>query len=159
VQDYLKRCLIRNYSQGHLAELKLAAIKALTHEEFFDLFGLGKIKNFRSLLDSRLSPFLSSHAYQFWRLNSDAFKSSFYRRGYSGWALRLAKFAFWMGGASGAVERLCKAETIEEQQKIWNESIRPIVLKPSLIKFVAENPVFLWNALGVRRVFHSPLRL
>ena len=44
------------------------------------LFGEGKHADFRTLLDEKLSPYLSSHAYQFWRRNERAFESSFYVR-------------------------------------------------------------------------------
>ena len=47
------------------------------------LFGEGKHADFRTLLDEKLSPYLSSHAYQFWRRNERAFESSFYVRRYS----------------------------------------------------------------------------
>ena len=47
------------------------------------LFGEGKHSDFRTLLDEKLSPYLSSHAYQFWRRNERAFESSFNVRRYS----------------------------------------------------------------------------
>jgi betaine lipid synthase len=107
-----------NDKQGHLLELKLAAISALEYEDVWkvrfltfssfpfralrsrvsdlfpvrdpladplrsslQLFGEGKHPNFRSLLDNKLSPYLSSHAYSFWRANDQAFAESFYLRG------------------------------------------------------------------------------
>lgn len=63
-----------------MLELKLAAISALGYDDFFALFGDGKHAGFRKLLDEKLSPYLSSHAYQFWRRNERAFESSFYVR-------------------------------------------------------------------------------
>lgn len=56
-----------NPCQGHLLELKLASICALDFEDHWKLFGEGKHPQFRELLDTKLSPFLTSHAYQFWR--------------------------------------------------------------------------------------------
>jgi betaine lipid synthase len=135
------------HSQGHLLELKLAAIESLSYQEFFSLFGVGKCIDFRSLLDTRLSPFLSSAAYQFWRQNTDAF-SSFYTRGYSGWALKLARLVFACAGVSTHVEDMCNCDTLDDQVAIWRSKIRPVLLNPIVMAFM-RNPIFCWNALGV----------
>jgi betaine lipid synthase len=137
-----------NPCQGHLLELKLAAIISLPYEDFFKLFGDGYHPQFRELLDTKISPFLSSHAYQFWRLHSNAFSSAFYMRGYSGWALRLAKWVFKLAGVSKEVKALCYAETLEEQKRIWIENLRPVLLNKLTVALL-KNPVFCWNALGV----------
>jgi betaine lipid synthase len=135
-------------SQGHLLELKLAAIQSLEYGDFFAMFGEGKHPNFRTLLDSKIAPYLSSIAYQFWRCNDDAFSSAFYLRGYSGWALRLARLVFSVAGVSKDVERLCDSDTLEQQEGIWKEKLRPVLLNP-LVVALLKNPVFCWNALGV----------
>ncbi|TDL26086.1 S-adenosyl-L-methionine-dependent methyltransferase [Rickenella mellea] len=141
-------CVDMNPCQGHLFELKLAAIQALSYEEFFAMFGDGCQTKFRTLLDTKLSPFLSSICYQFWRLNSDMFSSSFYLSGYSGWALRFARSLFWLVGITKDVEDMCKADTIAEQERLWNEKLRPVLLN-SLVVYLLRSPVFCWNALGV----------
>lgn len=73
-----------NPCQGHLLELKLAGIHALKYGEFWRLFGEGKHPDFAGLLDRKLAPHLSAHAYNFWKTNIKAFDHSFYRQGYSG---------------------------------------------------------------------------
>jgi betaine lipid synthase len=121
----------------------------LDYEEFFALFGEGKLDNFRRILDSKLSPYLSSPAYQFWRIDVNAFNDSFYRRGYSGWAIRIAHWLFRFAGLSDDVKRLCEAHTIEEQDQIWKRSLRNLFVQGSVVRRLVDNPVFLWNALGV----------
>ncbi len=74
---------------------------------------------------------------------------SFYLRGYSGWALRLARVLFSVFGVAEDVRRLCEAETIAEQDEIWQTRVRPVLLNPVVVKLL-KNPVFCWNALGVR---------
>ncbi|KAN0060609.1 hypothetical protein ACQY0O_007267 [Thecaphora frezii] len=138
-----------NPCQGHVLELKLACITALDYEEMWALFGEGRIDNFRHLLDTKISPYLSSHAYQFWRLNTSAFDKAFYFRGYSGHALRLAKVAFSITGVRKHVERMCNADTVEEQQAIWDSKVRSTLINKPLIRLFLSNPAFLWNALGV----------
>lgn len=145
-----------NPCQGHLLELKLAAIQSISYDDFFALFGSGKHPKFRTLLDSQISPALSSIAYQFWRLQPHAFDSAFYLNGYSGWAIRLGKLLFRIAGVTKYVEAMCNSDTIEEQARIWKEKLRPVILNP-VVSVLLGNPVFCWNALGVplnqRRMF------
>ncbi|KAE9411149.1 S-adenosyl-L-methionine-dependent methyltransferase [Gymnopus androsaceus JB14] len=138
-------CVDMNPCQGHLLELKLAAIQSLDYADFFALFGNGYHVDFRFLLDSKIAPNLSSSAYQFWRINSEAFTTPskpFYLHGYSGWALRLARVL------RKDVERLCECETLDEQVQIWQQKLRPLLLNPIIVALM-RNPVFCWNALGV----------
>ncbi|PPR00108.1 hypothetical protein CVT24_008964 [Panaeolus cyanescens] len=143
-------CVDMNPCQGHLLELKLAAIQSLPYTDFFGLFGEGKHPSFRQLLDSKIAPLISSACYQFWRVNSSSFdpSSSFYLNGYSGLALRLAQWVFWLAGVSGDVKRMCEAETLEEQEQIWSKKLKPVLLNGLLVR-ILNSPVFLWNALGV----------
>ncbi|KAF8919951.1 hypothetical protein CPB85DRAFT_734180 [Mucidula mucida] len=141
-------CVDMNPCQGHLLELKLAAIQALDYDDFFALFGKGCHPQFRQLLDSKISPNLSSVAYQFWRINDDAFSSSFYLNGYSGWALRLAQFIFRLARVDKYVVQMCECDSIEEQRMIWKERLRPVLLNPVVVQLL-KSPVFCWNALGV----------
>ncbi|KAJ7594816.1 hypothetical protein C8J56DRAFT_927718 [Mycena floridula] len=139
-----------NPCQGHLMELKLAAIQSLDYDTFFALFGLGKYPDFRCLLDSTIAPYLSSAAYQFWRINEHYFsaKSSFYLQGYSGWALALGKLVFSLAGITGHVRSMCECDSLEEQGRIWREKIRPVLLNPVVVALL-RSKLFCWNALGV----------
>lgn len=128
--------------------MKLAAIQALEYEDFFSLFGKGYHANFRQLLDSKISPHMSSAAYQFWHINADLFASSFYLSGYSGWALRLAQFIFRLARVDKYVLELCESNTIQEQSRIWKEHLRPVLLNSVVVELL-KSPVFCWNALGV----------
>lgn len=137
-----------DHSQGHLLELKLAAIKGLEYAEFYSLFGTGCHPDFRTLLDLKIAPHLSIQAYNFWCNNASAFESNFYMSGYSGWALRLANVVFKLGGVSESVKKLCNCDTIEEQVTLWRTVLRPKFLNP-LVVAVMRSPAFCWNALGV----------
>lgn len=50
-----------NPCQGHILELKLAAIQTLEYADFWQIFGEGRHPDFDRLLTSKLSPFLSSY--------------------------------------------------------------------------------------------------
>ncbi|KAG2364762.1 hypothetical protein BDR07DRAFT_1607868 [Suillus spraguei] len=141
-------CVDMNPCQGHLLELKLAAVQALEYEDFFSMFGNGQHPKFRALLDSKIAPLLSSIAYQFWHINDDAFSKAFYLKGYSGWALRLARVIFSIAGVSKDVETLCNATSIAQQEQIWHEKLKPVLLNPVVIALL-KSPIFCWNALGV----------
>ncbi|KAJ7191766.1 hypothetical protein GGX14DRAFT_480925, partial [Mycena pura] len=141
-------CVDMNPCQGHLVELKLAAIHTLDYADFFAMFGEGRHPNFRHLLDSKIAPYLSAAAYDFWRENGDAFSSAFYLRGYSGWAIYLMRLVFKCAGASGHVKDFCNADTLEEQDRIWRAHLRPLMLNPVVVSLM-KSPVFCWNALGV----------
>lgn len=131
------------------------------------MFGAGKHEDFPTLLDTKLSPFLSSPAYEFWKDNSTAFSSAFYLRGYSGhgelsfrrgWscadgggpALRLVKWTLKLCGVEKAATALANAKTLDEQQAVWDTEIKPILLSKACQR-IFESPAFMWNALGVPR--------
>ena len=61
-------------------------------------------------------------------------------RGYSGHALRLAKWAFFFGGVRKWVRRLVEAETVEEQGRIWDDHLKPVLLGPWITKLFLANP-------------------
>ncbi|RUS13927.1 hypothetical protein BC937DRAFT_94590 [Endogone sp. FLAS-F59071] len=140
-------CVDMNPCQNHLLELKLAGINALNYDDFWRMFGDGKHNDFETLLHNILSPYLSSHAFQYWDHNSDRFSHKFYKTGYSGLALGIVEWWVRMQGLRKQVYAMCHARTIEEQKNIWETKIRPAVFSPMLRK-VLNNPMFMWNALG-----------
>lgn len=54
-----------------------------------------------------------------------------------------------MLGKSSTLEAFANAPTLEDQVKIYEKSIRPVLLSGWLVRCVLSNPLFLWNALGV----------
>lgn len=142
-----------NPCQGHLTELKLASLRVLSFEDTWKLFGEGKIDNFENILLTKLAPYLSSNAFQYWmKKGPRAFNinsNGLYDTGSTRWALRLAKYVFKVTGLTKKVEELCLAKTIQEQKEIWKSSIRPVLFNAVLGKLFVGNPMFLWKALGV----------
>ena len=61
-------------------------------------------------------------------------------RGYSGHALRLAQFAFLLGGVRKWVKQFIEAETLEEQGRIWERHLKPVLLAPWIIRLFLANP-------------------
>ncbi|KAH7046041.1 hypothetical protein B0J12DRAFT_149765 [Macrophomina phaseolina] len=142
-----------NPAQNHLLELKVASFTALPYSDVWKLFGEGKHESFRELLITKLSPHLSSLAFQFWLQHGEkAFDPSgkgFYSTGGSGYALAWVGRLLQFVGLEKEVERLCAAETLNEQREIWQRSIRKVLLSRLLAWTVVGNEKWLWKALGV----------
>ncbi|KAI9764843.1 MAG: hypothetical protein M1840_007989 [Geoglossum simile] len=142
-----------NPTQNHLLELKVAAFTALSYTAVWKLFGEGKHVGFRDLLVSKLSPHMSSRAFQYWLDNAGVFASQtgggLYGSGCSRHAIKLVKWLFRSTGLHSEVQKLCRAETLNEQREIWYGRIRKVLLSRVLVQLVAGNPNFLWKALGV----------
>jgi len=135
-----------NPCQGHLLELKLAAIKSLSHAEAFRLFGQGFHHQFKQLLDTTLGPLMSSEAYAFWKRNSDF--GNLFETGSSGLAIRAFRFLIWAKCLDCFVEQMCAASTIDEQVKIWERNLRKHLLGRRWFALI-NSYKFAWDALGV----------
>ncbi|KAI0754293.1 hypothetical protein C8Q80DRAFT_1117051 [Daedaleopsis nitida] len=140
-----------NPTQNHLLELKVAAFRALSYEDTWKLFGEGRHLTFRELLLTKLSPYLSSRAFQYWLDSTATFTSrgGLYETGGSRIAVKLSKWLFRLLGLSGAVRAMCTARTLREQRAVWRTRLRPVVLSKFLSYLVVANERFLWRALGV----------
>jgi len=141
-----------NPAQNHLLELKLACFSApLSYDDIWQLFGEGRHPQFRELLITKLSPHLSSRAFQFWVVHTDVFKrgGGLYETGQSGIALRATKWLFRIFGISSHVKRMCAATTLNQQKEIWREKVRPVMLSWWVSAAIIGNERFLWKALGV----------
>jgi betaine lipid synthase len=142
-----------NPSQNNLLELKVAAFTALPYTDFWKIFGEGKHPEFRRLLISRLSPHLSSRAFQYWLDNASVFTKrsgkGLYDTGGSRHALRVFTVMTTMLGLRSEVKALLSAKTLNEQREIYHRRIRPLFMSKILAHLVIAQERFLWAALGV----------
>lgn len=140
-----------NPAQNHLLELKLAAFKSLSPEQIWQMFGEGRIDNFREILLSQMSREMSSNAFQWWMDKGEkTFKGrGLYDTGSTRWALRLARAVFTVFGINNAIDDLCTCTNIKEQVEIWDTKIKPTLFNPFVATLLVGNPIFLWKALGV----------
>ncbi|KAL8712007.1 MAG: hypothetical protein Q9220_003703 [cf. Caloplaca sp. 1 TL-2023] len=139
-----------NPNQNHLLELKVAAFQALSYADVWKMFGEGHHPDFAKLLTDKLSPYLTSQAFQFWVKNVGRFTSSksFYDYGGSGHAIRLVRSLAWLCGLTMDIRKLCASKTRNEQLEIWSR-IRPIILSRPLHWALVGTEWFLWKAAGV----------
>lgn len=151
-----------NPNQNHLLELKVASFQTLSYADFWQLFGVGKHPRFRELLLSKLSPFLSSRALQYWLVHSRVFTSphglGLYGSGGSGNALKLVRWLLRLVGLSKEVDELCKAKTLNEQREIWHGRIRRVLLSRVLNWAVVGTQWFAWKAAGVPPTQHRMIQ-
>ncbi len=115
-----------NPLQNALLELKLACAKALDHDRFFQLFGLGALPNFSETYHARVRPMMPSFAQNIWdrRLHmlDGTKRGSVYFCGSSGY------FAYWINfyidriaRARGVIMEMLAAASVEAQQQLFRE--------------------------------------
>jgi len=142
-----------NPSQNHLLELKVAAFRGLEFHDMFKLFGEGKHENFHKLLVEKMSPHLSSQAFDYWLHVGD---KTFDPKGkglyFTGGSRHALQLVAWLGSLLGVrndMRRLCEVQTLAEQREIWSKRVRKVLLSQLLAYFVVGSERFLWKALGV----------
>lgn len=160
ILDYLQKNPRRvhavdlNPNQNHLLELKVASYLSLGHRDTWKIFGEGKHPQFRELLISKMSPHLSSQAFQYWLEHSHVFTSKsgagLYETGGSRHAIRMVRYLAKMFGLEGEIRKMCEAQTLAEQRKIWPR-VRKILLSKPLNWAVVSTEWFAWKAAGVPR--------
>src|SRR5262245_56617323 len=85
-------CVDLNPHQTALLELKLAAIANLKYEQFFEMFGTGRLRIYRKLYDTKLRPSLSIASRKIWDR-----RISYFRPGGPG---------FYLSGTAGTFARV-----------------------------------------------------
>lgn len=139
-----------NPCQNHLLELKLASFKTLSRDQIWQMFGEGRIADFRKLLLRLLSASLSLNSFQYWMDRDNTFTGrGLYDTGSTRWALRLARGLFTFFGITKDVDELCSCTNIDDQIRIWDEKIKPTLFNPFVATLLVGNPLFLWKAFGV----------
>jgi len=144
-----------NYRQNALLELKLAGIRALEYEDFFELFGRGRMRHFARTYSSALRPKLSDSARQFWDRHEHFFddggkRPGMYFHGTSGWLARGMNFYLdRRGGLRDGVDAILSAKSVEEQQAIYYGGLKDLFWN-RVMRFVANSDAALAMA-GVPR--------
>lgn len=116
-----------NFRQNALLELKQAAIRKLDYEEFYSMFGKGRLPGWAKIYKEVLRPELTESSQKFWDRRPRFFdhsRLSFYFRSTSGsFARALKLYTDRVLGIGPIIEELFQAETVEEQSKIYYEKL------------------------------------
>ncbi len=117
-----------NPRQNALLELKLAGIRHLEFDDFFQLFGHGRLPGVRRLYEGELRSSLSSWSQAYWDRWIKFFDNSrrpFYFRGTSGNFARLINlYIDRVIHARDVVNELLDAKSLEEQRSIYDNELR-----------------------------------
>ncbi len=141
-----------NYRQNALLELKIAGIKELDFETFFQIFGKGRFKGILELYRGRLRDRLSPPAQKFWDRKIASYfdgKYPFFFRGTSGFFARRMNAYLDRRGLRGDILRLINAESIDQQRQIW-PGVKKRLFSPA-VRFLINRDAVL-ALLGVPRV-------
>ncbi|MBL4883073.1 MAG: BtaA family protein [Planctomycetaceae bacterium] len=145
-----------NPRQNALLELKIAAIRELDYEQFFQMFGRGSLPDFKTVYKEKLSQHLSDSARSYWDSRSKMFsgkglRPSFYFYGTSGTFARLIKFYVdRIKRLRPAVNELLAAKSVEEQKEIYDRHKLSKTLWTPMLKFAMRRDMTL-ALLGVPR--------
>jgi S-adenosylmethionine-diacylglycerol 3-amino-3-carboxypropyl transferase len=143
-----------NPRQNHLLSLKIAGIRALDFESFFELFGLGGSPRSRAIYGDALRRILPDEARAYWDDAIAAFVParsrgrSFYYSGTAGLFARLVRlYVDHLPSLRHALEDVLAAEEIEEQVEIYRRAIRPRLLGGAATRLVGSRGAL--SLLGV----------
>eukprot|EP00879_Flechtneria_rotunda_P011867 GHRR01012396.1.p1 GENE.GHRR01012396.1~~GHRR01012396.1.p1 ORF type:complete len:672 (+),score=176.99 GHRR01012396.1:1113-3128(+) len=148
-----------NPAQSSLLELKAIAIQQLEFEDVWQMFGEGRHPRIDKIFETRLAPYLSQKAFNFWNTRLWYFKQGLYYQGGMGklcWVLQcLAVFC----GLNMPMKKLANAPTLQEQRKQWDSMALVYFIKhgPRLLVWLFSkvlalllfNRIVLWFGGGV----------
>ena len=118
-----------NSRQNALLDLKIAGIKQLEFEDFFAMFGKGRLENVRDIYRDQLRDELPPASRKYWdrwhRFFDARRRKAFYFRGTSGafarminvYIDRVVKLRKW-------IDAIFEAQTVEEQREIYDNHLR-----------------------------------
>jgi S-adenosylmethionine-diacylglycerol 3-amino-3-carboxypropyl transferase len=115
-----------NPRQNAVLELKQTAIRQLDYDEFFQMFGRGRIAGYREIYKKKIRPHLSHESRKIWDRHKRYFlgpgqakRPSFYYYGSSGMFAWMIRMYVKMKRLQVPVDKLLAAQTTEEQKEIY----------------------------------------
>jgi S-adenosylmethionine-diacylglycerol 3-amino-3-carboxypropyl transferase len=125
-----------NPRQNALLELKVAGIRNLEFEDFFAMFGQGRLPGAAAIYEQKLRNALSDWSRRYWDRWVTLFDRpdcSFYFRGTSGVFARLVNFYIdHVAKVRSHVQAILEVQTLEEQKLIYEQHLRDRFWRRSL---------------------------
>ncbi len=145
-----------NPRQNALLELKIAAIRELDYDQFFQMFGRGRLASYKKVYKTKLRKHLSHASRAYWDRRRRMFsgngrRPSFYFYATSGmfaWLINI--YVDRIKKLRPAVNELLSAQTIEEQQEIYDRHRLRDTLWTPFLKWAMKRDMTL-ALLGVPR--------
>jgi S-adenosylmethionine-diacylglycerol 3-amino-3-carboxypropyl transferase len=127
-----------NPAQNAMMELKLAAIQALDHATFFDIFAARNPSVVTRVYRRHLRPRLTDRARRFWDENLWIVAHNLYNYGRTGLFCRiLRKFLRLLGISAAQAEDLFQVRSLEEQRRWYERQVAPKVWGPWSQRFIS----------------------
>jgi S-adenosylmethionine-diacylglycerol 3-amino-3-carboxypropyl transferase len=146
-------CVDVNPYQNALLELKIAAIAALRYQQFFEMFGNGRIVGHRRIYHEHLRPQLTAAAQAVWDRKIDYFDhdgAGLYYHGTAGFFARtVCLYLKSIRGLRGELEQFQYIFDLDEQASFYRERIAPKLWSPA-IRFLMRRSAVL-SLLGIPR--------
>lgn len=122
-------CVDINPKQNALLALKIAAIRELEYEDFFSMFGKGRLPGFSKIYTQKLRPQLEGYAQNIWDKRLHIFdpekgEKTFYHCGTSGLFARMVSSYIDFRKLRSQLYELFEAKDVEEQRKIYENGFR-----------------------------------
>lgn len=151
-----------NPKQNGLLQLKQAAIRNLDYETFFEMFGTGKLTNYKKVYKEKLKPHLSEETQKFWDKKIKFFagkgrRPSFYFYGTSGTFAALINFYInRIKRIRPQIDELLNSQSVEEQKEVFEKYKLTETLWTPFLKWIMKRDTTL-AMLGVPRAQRQQL--
>ncbi|HRF00619.1 MAG TPA: BtaA family protein [Pirellulaceae bacterium] len=150
-----------NPRQNALLQLKIAGIRRLDYDQFFKLFGDGRLPGVRKVYETKLRQDLCDWSRAFWDRKIRFFdnpRKTFYYRGTSGAFARLMRiYVEKVIKVRPAIDRLLDAPSVDEQLRIYEADLRD-KFWTGLVKFAMNRDTTL-SMLGVPKAQRKQIEL
>jgi S-adenosylmethionine-diacylglycerol 3-amino-3-carboxypropyl transferase len=150
-----------NPCQTALLELKVAALRTLCYEEFFELFGRGRSAFACEMYEDAIRSELGDFARRWWDRHIDFFAGrswhqSFYYHGTAGFGVKIVlRLVRGLRNFWDAVEALLHARSIDEQRDVYESKLRDRLWTPWMKWFLSQ-PATL-SLVGVPKGQHEEM--
>jgi S-adenosylmethionine-diacylglycerol 3-amino-3-carboxypropyl transferase len=144
-------CVDMNPHQNALLELKIAALQALTYEQFFKMFGTGRLKNHARVYERVLRPRLTVAGRLIWDRRIwyfDDCGAGLYFHGTAGIFARVLRgYLHLVRGLKTTLEEFQIIRNVDDQAAFYRERIAPKLWSP-FVRFLMSRKAVM-SMLGV----------
>jgi S-adenosylmethionine:diacylglycerol 3-amino-3-carboxypropyl transferase len=130
-------CVDSNPVQTYLLDLKIAGIRQLNYDEFFEFFAARNPKRSKSLYFSSIRSALPPLARRFWDQNIQWFQRGFFAQGKLGLFLRFLRIYLRLRVGEQIVRDFFKIEQLKEQEEYYVQYISPKIWHDPLLRIVS----------------------
>ena len=133
-----------NPAQNAILELKLAAIEALDHATFFDIFAARRPSVVTRVYADKLRPNISPLSQRFWDRNLRVVQRGLYQFGKMGLAARLVRGLLpLLGLKRRLVEQFFELRSLEAQRAFYDRHVADKLWRP-VIKRLCKSRIFMY---------------